>query len=165
MPHRLRREAEAQILPNLPAFLRGEYRAPGQRRATSTDRDPVSSRAAAHAAARLFADAFATRNGRRPKTWPSACRIPEPHWRTINRSAAWRKLATECRYPAAQCTALAGCGRRRGWGQARRGGADGDRVEQAHDWLRADLAVWAGTLDGGSRAARVLIRKMFALGG
>ena len=37
--HVLRREAEALILPDLPAFLRGEYRAAGQRRAPGAGGD------------------------------------------------------------------------------------------------------------------------------
>ncbi len=71
------------------------------------------------------------------------------------------ELATECRYPAARCAALAGCEL----------GEDGARLDeaermrwrrQARDGLRAGLAVWAETRDGGSRAARDLIRKMLA---
>ena len=71
-------------------------------------------------------------------------------------------LATECRYPAARCAALAGCGL----------GEDGAKLDeaerarwrrQARDWLRADLAVWSSALDGGSRAARALVRKKLAL--
>src|SRR5262249_54035044 len=69
------------------------------------------------------------------------------------------ELATECRYPAARCAALAGCGL----------GEDGAKVgeterprwrRQAREWLRADLAVWAKILDSGSPAARALVRKM-----
>ena len=30
---------------------------------------------------------------------------------------------------------------------------------QARDWLRTDLAVWASALEGGSPAARALVRK------
>jgi eukaryotic-like serine/threonine-protein kinase len=68
-------------------------------------------------------------------------------------------LATECRYPAARCAALAGCGL----------GDDGARLNeaermrwrrQAREWLRADLEVWAKILDSGSPAARVFIRKI-----
>jgi serine/threonine-protein kinase len=70
-------------------------------------------------------------------------------------------LATECRYPAARCAALAGCGL--GEDGAKLGEAERARWRrQARAWLRADLAVWAKTLDGGSRAARVLLRKMLA---
>jgi serine/threonine-protein kinase len=34
---------------------------------------------------------------------------------------------------------------------------------QARDWLRADLAAWRTTLDGGAPADRVLVRKTVGL--
>ena len=154
--HILRREAEALILPNLPAFLRGEYQ--------PLDNDErlalvgiCQFQGRCHAAARLYADAFAT-DPALAEDLASACRSraalgdKQPVGRV-------EELATECRYPAARCAALAGCGL----------GEDGAKLDeaerarwrrQARDWLRADLAVWAKTLDSGSRAARALVRKM-----
>src|SRR5262249_32610993 len=70
------------------------------------------------------------------------------------------ELNTGCRYPAARCAALAGCGL--GEDGARLSEAERTRWrKQARAWLRADLAVWAKTLDGGSRSARVLVRTLF----
>src|SRR5262249_13934733 len=69
------------------------------------------------------------------------------------------ELAAACRYPAARCAALAGCGL--GEGGASLSEAERARWrKQARDWLRADLAVWAKILDSGSQAARVRVRKM-----
>ena len=68
-------------------------------------------------------------------------------------------LDTECRYLAARCAALAGAGL----------GKDGAKLSaaerahwrrQARRWLRADLALWARTLDSGSELDRDLARKM-----
>jgi serine/threonine-protein kinase len=154
--HILRREAEALILPGLPAFFRGEHQ--------PLDNDErlalvgvCQFQGRYHTAARLYADAFAA-DPKLVDTLTADCR---------SRAALGDKqpvgrleeLATECRYPAARCAALAGCGR----------GADGAKLSeaertrwrrQARDWMRADLAMWARTLNGGSRAARSLIRKM-----
>jgi serine/threonine-protein kinase len=153
--HILRREAEALILPNLPTFLRGDYQ--------PRDNDERLALVGAcqcegrnRAAARLYADAFAN-DPALAEDLATQCR---------SRAALGDKqpvgrieeLATECRYPAARCAALAGCGV----------GADGADVseaerrrwrKQAGDWLRADLSVWAKILDSGSPAARVLVRK------
>jgi eukaryotic-like serine/threonine-protein kinase len=154
--HILRREAEALILPDLPAFLRGEYQ--------PMDNDERLALVGAcqcqgryHAAAQLYADAFATDPALlEDLTSECAYRAILGDKQPVGRV---EELATECRYPAARCAALAGCGR----------GEDGSRLseaerahwrQQARDWLRADLEVWARTLDGGSRAARVLARKM-----
>jgi serine/threonine-protein kinase len=154
--HILRREAEALILPNLPAFLRGEYE--------PLDNDERLALVGAcqaqgryHAAARLYADAFAT-DPALAEELASECR---------SRAALGDKqpigpleeLTAECRYPAARCAALAGCGL----------GEDGVQLseaertrwrQQARDWLRADLAVWGKMLDSGPKAARGLARKM-----
>jgi serine/threonine-protein kinase len=154
--HILRREAETRLLPNLPAFLRGEYQ--------PVDNDErlalfgiCQFQGRCHTAARLYASAFGS-DPTLAEDLTAACR---------SRAALGDKqpvgrleeLATECRYPAARCAALAGCGR----------DADAaklDEVERtrwrrhARDWLRADLALWAATLEGGSRAARILVRKL-----
>ena len=145
--HIFRRQAEALILPNLPAFLRGEYQPlDNDERLAMVGICQFQGRY--HAAARLYADAFAIAPAL-AENLASACR---------SRAALGDKqpvsrveeLATECRYPAARCAALAGCGL----------GEDGAKLDeaerarwrrQARDWLRADLAVWALTLDSGSR--------------
>jgi serine/threonine-protein kinase len=156
--HALRREAEALILPNLPAFLRGEYH-PQDNDERLALVGACQSRGRCHAAARLFADAFAT-DPALAEHLTSACRSraalgdKQPVGRV-------EELSAECRYPAARCAALAGCGL----------GEDGARLSeaerarwrrQARDWLQADLAVWAKALDSGSRAARVHVRQLLA---
>jgi serine/threonine-protein kinase len=156
--HILRREAEALILPNLSAFLQGDYQ--------PQDNDErlalvgiCQGRGLSHAAARCYADAFAT-DPTLAEDLAAECRsrVELADKRPLGRL---EELNTACRYPAARCAALAGCGL----------GEDGARLseaermrwrKQARAWLRADLAVWAGTLEGGSRAARVFVRKLLA---
>jgi serine/threonine-protein kinase len=120
--HVLRREAEALILPDLAAFLDGEYRPQDadERRALLgvcqvTDRSL--------ALAQVFADAF----------------------------AADPRLAEELhdghRYAAARAAARAGCGRSADAAHL----GESDRAQwraQAREWLRADLAAWTKVLDG-----------------
>src|SRR5262249_9673119 len=68
-------------------------------------------------------------------------------------------LNTECRYLAARCAALAGCGL--GKDAAMLSVEERARWRrQARAWLEADLAVWARSLDGGFQADRALARKM-----
>ncbi len=154
--HILRREAEAMILPNLPAFLRGEYQ-PQDNDERLALLGICEFQGLDVAAARLYADAFAA----------------DPHLtedlttECLRRAARGDKqpagrleeLNIECLYPAARCAALAGCG-------LGKDGAKLDEAErtrwrkQARAWLQADLAVWAKTLDSGSRAARDLAKKM-----
>jgi serine/threonine-protein kinase len=154
--HILRREAEALILPNLPAFLQGEYQ--------PQDNDErlalvgiCQFQGRCHAAARLYADAFAT-DSALAEDLTAACRsrVALGDRQRIGRV---EELALACRYPAARCAALAGCGL----------GEDGAKLnaaerahwrKQARAWLRADLAVWAQTLNSRSRAARVLVRRL-----
>jgi serine/threonine-protein kinase len=110
-----------------------------------------------HAAARLYADAFAADPGLADNLI-SACRsrIARGGVQPGNRV---EELATQCRYPAARCAALAGCGR--GEDGARLGEAVQTRWRrQAREWLRADLAMWAETLKGKSTAAHVLVRSV-----
>jgi serine/threonine-protein kinase len=154
--HILRREAETLIVPNLPAFLQGEYQA--------GDNDERLALLGAcqflgryRAAARLYADAFA-----------ADLALAEDLTTQFLRGASGggeqpggrvEDLNLGGRYPAARCAALAGCGR----------GQDGARLSEvertcwrkhARDWLRADLAAWVRTLDGGSEAAPILARRM-----
>jgi eukaryotic-like serine/threonine-protein kinase len=154
--HLLRREAEALILPNLPAFLQGEYQ-------PQDDDERLALVGVCQfqglnlAAARLYADAFAS-DSALAEHLTSECR---------SRAALGDKqpigrleeLAAECRYPAARCAALAGCGL----------GDDGAKLSeaerthwrrQARDWLQGDLVMWARILGRGSAGAQVLVRKM-----
>jgi serine/threonine-protein kinase len=156
--HILRREAEALILPNLPAFLRGEYQ-PQDNDERLALVGVCQSQGLFHAAARLYADAFAA-DPALAESLASDCRTraalgdKQPVGRV-------EELNTQCRFPAARCAALAGCGL--GEDGARLSEAERTRWRrQAREWLRADLTVWARTLDDGSGAARVLARKMLA---
>jgi tetratricopeptide (TPR) repeat protein len=143
--HVLRREAEALILPNLPAFLRGAYE--------PQDNDErlalvgiCQSQGRYHAAARLYAEAF-TADPDLADNLSTECRYrstqEEPYYERVE------SVNTEARYLAARCAALTGCG-------LGRDGAGLSRAErarwrqQARAWLRADLALWVKTLDSGS---------------
>jgi serine/threonine-protein kinase len=153
--HILRREAETLILPNLPAFLRGEYQ--------PLDRDErlalvgvCQSRGLYHAAAQLYADALAA-DPALAENLAAQCRSRVARGKMpLGRV---EELAAQCLYPAARCAALAGCGL----------GKDGGKLSvtermrwrrQALAWLRADLALWARTLESGSRSGRALGRKV-----
>jgi eukaryotic-like serine/threonine-protein kinase len=154
--HILRREAEALIVPNLPAFLRGEYRPlDNDERLALVGACEFQGRPLA--VARLFAEAFAT-DPALANELIATCRARAVlgEQRPVSRV---EDLATECRYPAARCAALAGCG----------GGEDGAKLsnaerarwrKQAREWLRADLAVWAKMLESGSLATRVVVGKI-----
>jgi serine/threonine-protein kinase len=154
--HILRREAEGVILADVPAFLGGEYQ-PRENDERLALLGICEYQGRCRAAARLFADALAADPGLAGRL-TSECR---------SRAALGDKqpvsrveeLAAGCRYPAARCAAVAGCGL----------GADGATLtaaerthwrNQARDWLRADLAVWNTSLDTGSRAARVMVRRI-----
>jgi serine/threonine-protein kinase len=156
--HILRREAEDLILPNLAAFLRGEYQ--------PQDNDErlalvgiCQFQGRCHTAARLYADAFAS-DPALTQDLASACRTRAAlgDKQPVSRV---EELATECRYPAARCAAVAGCG----LGQD---GAEASAAERAQlrklarDWLRDDLLVWAKAVNGGSRAARAHVRKLLS---
>jgi serine/threonine-protein kinase len=151
--HALRREAEELILPDLPSIRRGEYQ-------TLDDDERLAlvgvcqSQGHYHAAARIYADAFAA-DPNLPEHLTEGFRS----WvgREDQPVGRIEELTTECRYPAARCAALAGCGL--GNDETRPDEAERTRWrERARDWLHTDLEVWARTLDGGSRAARVLVR-------
>jgi tetratricopeptide (TPR) repeat protein len=157
--HILRREAEALILPDLPAFLRGEYQ--------PLDNDErlalvgiCQFQGRSHAAARLYADAFASDPGLANRLIAiSRSRAVLGDKQPVSRV---EDLATECRYPAARCAALAGCGP--GDDAGKLDAAERARWrKQAREWLRADLTVWVKMLDGGSTAAHVAVGKLLTL--
>jgi eukaryotic-like serine/threonine-protein kinase len=153
--HVLRREAEALILPNLPAFLRGTYE--------PKDNDErlalvgiCQSRGHYHAAARLYAEAF-TADAHLADNLTTECRYrsteEEPFYERVE------SVNTEARYLAARCAALAGS--RLGSDAAGLSRAERARWrKQARAWLRADLALWAKTLDSGSEQDLILAKRM-----
>jgi serine/threonine-protein kinase len=154
--HVLRREAEALILPNLPAFLQGDYR-PRDNDERVALLGICLSRGRARAAARLFADAFAADPGLSDSMMTECLgRAIQRYRSTADTPAAFN---APCRYLAARCAALAGCGR----------GKDADKLaeaerarwrKQAREWLRADLAMWATKLESDSQVARKLAKSM-----
>jgi serine/threonine-protein kinase len=155
--HVLRRQAEEMIVTDLPAFLRREYQ-PQDNDERLTLVGLCQYRSLFATAARLFADAF-TADPQLPEALTNECR---------NRAAREgvlldrvEALDTECRYCAARCAALAGCGigedvaavsleERARWRQ------------QARTWLRADLMAWSKSLVNGSEMERELARRMLA---
>jgi serine/threonine-protein kinase len=132
--HILRREAEALIRTDLPAFLAGTYR-PGDNDERLALAEACEFRGLHAAAARLYADAFAT-----------------GPVQTEDLTAGWR-------YRAARSAAQAGCG----LGLDGTGLGEAERTrwrKQACGWLRADLAAWVGKLDGGSATESAAVRKV-----
>jgi serine/threonine-protein kinase len=134
--HVLRREAEALIVPNLPAFLRGEYQ-PRDNDERLAFLGGCQFRGLYAAAAQLYADAFAA-NG-----------------------AVAEELSTACRYRAACCAAQAGCGG--GADGAKLSAAERARWRrQARDWLRLDLAAWTKRLEAAKPTDRAEVRRTLA---
>jgi serine/threonine-protein kinase len=153
--HVLRREAEAMILPNLPAFLRGEYQ-PQDNDERLALLGVCVFEARYGSAARLYADAF-TADPHLADDLTTEClsrtRVAEHPVDPI------KVFNAACRYHAARCAALAGCGL----------GSDGAKLNdaqrtrwrrQAREWLRADLAAWAKVLDSDSQVARDFAKRM-----
>jgi tetratricopeptide (TPR) repeat protein len=153
--HVLRREAEALILPNLPAFLRGEHE--------PEDNDErlalvgiCQSQGRYHAGARLYTKAFQA-DPELADTLTTECRFrsteEEPFYERVE------SLNTEAPYLAARSATLAGCG-------LGRDGAGLSRAEQARwrkqarTWLKANLARWEKTLDSGSEQDLGLAKRM-----
>jgi serine/threonine-protein kinase len=134
--HVLRREAEAMVFPNISAFLEGRYQ----------PQDNIERLALLGvcqfqnlnlACAKLYADAFAAD--------PKLADDPQ----------------VSHRYNAARAAALTGSAQ----GQDAGALSEAERArwrKQAREWLQADLALWAKTLDSGSQAARDRAKKMLA---
>src|SRR5262249_10694493 len=152
----LRREAEALILPNLPAFLRGTYQ-PQDNDERIALLGICQSRGLYGAAARLYADAFAADPGLTDRmTADCLRRATQGHELPPDRTEAFHAA---CRYRAARCSALAGCG----LGKDGATLTEAERVrwrKQAREWLRADLAMWTAKLDNGSPFERSMAKRM-----
>jgi serine/threonine-protein kinase len=158
LSHALRREAEAMILPNLPAFLRGDWR-PQDNNDRLALLGICESEALYRAASCLCADAFAADPDLGESLSTQCLRRAAQEHDKANRIEA---LNTECRYVAARCAALAGSGL----------GKDGAKLSEAErthwrrsalEWLRADLVVLAETLDSGRRADGDIAKEMLML--
>ncbi len=126
MYHVLRREAEAMVFPNLPAFLAGTYQPADQCERLAFVR-AAEFNGLTCASARLYADAFAAD--------PSLANDPE----------------RGRRYRAACMAASAGCGR----GKDASNLHDEERArlrDQARRWLRAEVAAWRKKIDSAPAA-------------
>jgi serine/threonine-protein kinase len=154
--HVLRREAEALILPNLPAFLRGEYR-PQNNDERLALVGVCQFQGLYAAAARLYAEAFEA-DPQLADRLTTECR-----YRTLREELPeddrMDPLETECRYLAARCAALAGAGQ--GKDAATLSATERTRWrQQARQWLLADLSQWARTLDSSYELDRNLGKRM-----
>jgi serine/threonine-protein kinase len=134
--HVLRREAETLIVPNLPAFLAGEYQPrDNDERLALLGVCQFTNRSLARA--RLYAAAFAA----------------EPSLAEDHQSAR--------RSRAARAAALVGSAR----GEDVAGVGEPERArwrQQARQWLRADMAAWNQALDRDPSAARDLLSQVGA---
>ncbi len=121
----LRREAEEMILPDLPAFLRGEHQ-PRDNDERLALVGVCQYQGRYRAAARLYAEAFAADPGLADNL-TTECRYrslrEEPFYERVE------SVNTEGRYLAARCAALAGCGR--GKDAAKLSDAERARLAQA----------------------------------
>jgi tetratricopeptide (TPR) repeat protein len=156
--HILRREAEAMILPNLPAFLQGKHR-PHDNDERLALLAICQAQGLYAACAQLYVDAFAADPGFAEASAAECLGRAAMERDRIHRI---RVLKTEPRYLAARCAALAGCGQ----------GEDAPRLTDAErtrwrghalQWLQADLAAWARTLESESQAFRDLAKEMLML--
>ena len=104
--HVLRREAEALVLPNLPAFLRGAYE-PRENDERLAFVGACQFQGRYHTTARLYAEAF-TADPHLADNLTTECRYrsteEEPFYERVE------SVNTEARYLAARCAALAACG-------------------------------------------------------
>jgi serine/threonine-protein kinase len=154
--HVLRREAESMILPNLPAFLKGEFQ-PRDNDQRIALLGICQSLGRSRDSARLYADAFAADPGL-ADTMMSACleRALDNYRWNVDPAPIFDR---PCRYLAARCAALAG-GASSDDGHAL---ADPERTrwrKQARQWLQADLAIWSKHLNGDSPLLGNLARRM-----
>jgi eukaryotic-like serine/threonine-protein kinase len=153
--HVLRREAEAMILPNLPRFLQGKYQ-PQDNDERLTLLGICQFQRLCGAAARLFADAFAADPHLADHLTTECLRRAQGFQQPAERIETFNAA---CRYLAARCAALAGCG----LGKDGANLSEAERThwrKQAREWLQADLTAWSKTLNGDSRADRDLAKKM-----
>jgi serine/threonine-protein kinase len=131
--HILRREAEALILPNLPAFLEGKYQ-PQENDERLALLGVCQFMNRTRAMARLYADALTAA------------------------PALADDLGARHRYNAARAAAQAGCGH----GADATGLGEAERKrwrDQARQWLRAELAARGRALDADPKAARRGVRE------
>jgi serine/threonine-protein kinase len=154
--HVLRREAEALIIPNLQAFLRGDYQ-PQDNDERLALLGICQSRGLSGAASRLFAEAFAADPGLADSLMTECLeRAIRGYESSSDPTAAFNAA---CRYLAARCAASAGCGQ--GKDRDKLSGAQRQRWRrQAREWLEADLRIWAAKFASDSPLERNLAGRM-----
>ena len=156
--HILRREAEALILPNLNAFLRGAYE-PIDNSERLALVGICQAQGRYHRATKLFAEAFRA-NSNLVDELASECRSRA----TLGDTQPFGRLEelfTRCLYPAARCATLASSGA--GEKASALDAAERTRCrQQARDWLSADLTLWAGILASDSPAGRTRARSVLS---
>jgi serine/threonine-protein kinase len=156
--HILRREAEAMILPKLQAFRQGDWQ-PQDNNERLALLGICEFRALYGTASRLCADAFAADPDLAERLTTQCLRRAAKESDKTNGVEA---LNSACRYRAARCAALAGCG-------LGKDSAKLSAAEQTHwrrkalEWLRTDLVVLSKTLDSGLRADRDNAKEMLTL--
>jgi len=143
------------ILPNLPAFLQGDYQ-PQDNNERLALLGVCQSEGRCGAVARLYADAFAADSDLADDLTAQCLRrtrAPEHPGNPVE------VFNAACRYRAARFAALAGFGL----------GKDGPQLNeaersrwrrQAREWLRADLTGWALMLDSDSQVTHDLAKRM-----
>jgi serine/threonine-protein kinase len=153
--HLLRREAEALIVPNLPAFLEGKYQPQSNEERLAL---VAICQVQGHYAlcAQLYSDAFAADPNFADASTADCLRRASMEVERFDRIYV---LKAEPRYLAARCAALAASGM----------GEDGPKLNgaqrakwrrQAREWLQADLAAWTSTLASDSGMSRDLAKEM-----
>jgi serine/threonine-protein kinase len=153
--HVVRREAEAMLLPNLPAFLKGEYK-PTENQERLSFLGICESQGRYAAVAQLCADAFAADPKLAGSLTTDCMRRAAGEDSYADRIEA---LNTECRYVAARCAVLAASGV--GTDSATLTETDRARLAaQAQDWLLADLAVWSQKPDVNEQPSQRLKHEM-----
>jgi serine/threonine-protein kinase len=156
--HVLRREAQALILPDVPPFLRG-----GNQPREDDERLALvricKSKGLYHTAARLFTDSFAGDPLLADELTADCLKRAAQSAQPADRNEI---LNMECRYLAARCAALFGCG----FGNDGTEFGDAERMQwrrQALEWLRADLTFWAKAAESQPETARAVARSMLTL--
>jgi len=152
--HILRREAEGMILPNLPDFLKGEYR-PQDNNERIALVGVCQYQGLYGTAARLLTESFAAD----PSVAEDLTKLClERVSREEDEPGRLGDLCTECRYPAIRCLALAGSG-------LAKDGAKVTEIErtryrkQALDWLKADLSEWTKMLTHEFKVSREIAKR------
>ena len=156
--HTLRREAEAEILPELHAFQQGNYQ-PQDNDQRLALLKLCESEALYHTASRLCDDAFAAEPDLADRVTIECLRNAANESDKSNRTEA---LISELRFRAARCAALAG----RGFGSD---SAKLDATEKAQwrrktiEWLRSDLVVLSKKVDSGLHADAEIVKDTLVL--